>query len=45
MTDPALVDAWDALHAATPKGWQVGRPYNHDERNVWEQNAFQPSRR
>jgi len=28
--NPDLKAAWDALHAGTPKGWQVGRPYLHD---------------
>lgn len=45
MTDPALVAAWEALHAATPKGWRVGRPYRHDERRTWEQYAFLPTLR
>ena len=40
MTDDDLAVAWDDLHAATPPGWQVGRPYFHDERGVWEQYAF-----
>ena len=26
-------------------GWQVGRPYRHDERGYWEQYAFDPSER
>lgn len=41
----ALAAAWDALHAATPPGWQVGRPYHHDERGCWEQYAWLPTLR
>lgn len=44
-TDPALAAAWDELHAATPPGWQVGRPYFHDEGDHWEQYAWLPSGR
>ena len=40
-----LEAAWDEVHAATPPGWQVGRPYLHDERRCWEQYAFLPSGR
>ena len=32
--------AWEALRAAAPPGWYVGRPSFHDERSVWEQHAF-----
>jgi hypothetical protein len=42
-TDPALAAAWDELHAALPKGWQVGRPHLHDERRTWEQYAWLPT--
>lgn len=42
MTDPELAAAWDAVHAANTMGWQVGRPYLHDERGSWEQYAFDP---
>ncbi len=46
VTDPALAAAWDAVHAATPPGWQVGRPYRHEERGgAWEQYAWFPSGR
>ena len=41
MTD--LEAAWDALHAATPPGWVVGRPSFHVERNENHQHAFDPS--
>lgn len=41
MTD--LEDAWDALHAATPRGWYVGRPNYHDERGEWQMYAFDPA--
>jgi hypothetical protein len=34
--------AWDEVHAANTLGWQVGRPYLHDERDRWEQYAFDP---
>ncbi len=40
-----LEDAWSTLHDATPAGWQVGRPYYHDERRQWVQYAFDPSER
>jgi hypothetical protein len=40
-----LAAAWDAVHEATPPGWQVGRGYYHDERGVWEQCAWLPSGR
>ena len=36
--------AWNAVHDATPAGWHVGRPSNHDERQ-WHQFAFDPSER
>ena len=35
-----LEEAWDALHAATPLGWHVGRPHHTEERGVWEQYAY-----
>ncbi len=41
----SLLDAWDELHDATPVGWQVGRPYYHDERREWVMYAFDPSER
>ncbi len=40
-----LKAARDDLHDATPAGWQVGRPYYHDERRQWVQYAFDPSER
>jgi len=40
-----LQEAWDALHAATPAGWFVGRPSYHDERREWLQYAFDPDER
>jgi hypothetical protein len=43
MTD--LAGAWDALHAATPRGRYVGRPSFHHERNEWQQYAFDPTER
>lgn len=46
MTDPELVAAWDEVHAANEQlGWQVGRPYFHDERGTWEQYTFDPKER
>jgi len=38
-----LEAAWDEVHAALPKGWVVGRPSFHDERDSWEQYAYDPS--
>jgi len=35
VTDDTLEDAWADLHAATPRGWYVGRPSYHDERDEW----------
>jgi hypothetical protein len=40
-----LEAAWDALLAATPTGWYVGRPSYHDERDEWLLYAFDPSER
>lgn len=40
-----LEEAWAELHAATPPGWRVGRPYRHEERGAWEQYAWLPSSR
>lgn len=40
-----LEAAWDELRAANTMSWQVGQPYLHDERNHWEQYAFDPSER
>ncbi len=37
--------AWEAVHAALPVGWYVGRPSYHDERDEWLQYAFHPSER
>ena len=31
-----LESAWDEIHAANAMGWQVGRPYLHDERRFWD---------
>ena len=45
MTDPELAAAWDEVHAANTMGWQVGRPYFHDELDTWEQYAFDPKER
>jgi hypothetical protein len=42
-SDDDLEDAWDALHAATPQGWYVGRPSHHPERQEWIMFAFDPS--
>lgn len=42
VTYPDLATAWDELHTATPPGWQVGRPYFHDETDWWEQYAWLP---
>ncbi len=38
-----LETAWDEVHAANSMGWQVGRPYLHDERDCWELDALDPS--
>ncbi len=43
MTDSALEAAWNEIHAASPRGWHIGRPYWHDEVGCWEQYAFDPS--
>lgn len=40
-----LEEAWADLHAATPPGWQVGRPSEHPERVEWLMYAFDPSER
>ncbi len=40
-----LVEDWNAVHDATPAGWQVGRPYYHVERRQWVQYAFDPGER
>jgi hypothetical protein len=39
MTDE-LEDAWEAVHAATPDGWYVGRPSEQPERQQWAMFAF-----
>jgi hypothetical protein len=38
-----LYRAWDALQAAAPRGWYVGNPSFHPERNEWLLYAFDPS--
>ena len=43
MTD--LEDTRDAVHAATPAGWYVGRPTYHDDRREWLMYAYDPSER
>jgi len=45
MTDPVPAAAWDELHAATPRGWYVGRASEHPERGEWIQYAFDPKER
>ncbi len=40
-----LKAAWDAIHAAWPAGWYVGRPSYHAERRQCHQYAFDPSER
>lgn len=45
MTGPDLAAAWDALHAALPPGWQVGRPSLHHEDRCWHLYAWDPSER
>ncbi len=40
-----LESAWDDVHAANTMGWQVGRPYFHNERQCWEHYAFDPTER
>ena len=40
MTDEALAAAWDAVHANTPEGWQVGRPACVDRYREWRMYAF-----
>jgi hypothetical protein len=42
MTDPELAAAWDEVHTANTMGWRVGRAYFHDERDCWEQYAYDP---
>jgi len=39
MTDEPE-EAWDAVHAATPDGWYVGRPSEHPERREWIMFTF-----
>ncbi|HVM29561.1 MAG TPA: hypothetical protein VM305_02145 [Candidatus Limnocylindrales bacterium] len=43
MSDRHL--AWDELTAATPPGWQIGRPSYHHERDEWLLYAFDPAER
>jgi len=45
MTDEALAAAWDAVHANTPEGWQVGRPGYVDRYREWRMYAFDPGER
>ena len=40
-----LEAAWEAIHAATPPGWDVGRQSYHHERSQWIMYAFDPSER
>jgi hypothetical protein len=40
-----LEAAWDAIHAAKPAGWHVGRPVHDEHRRVWVQYAFDPRER
>ena len=37
--------AWDALHTATPAGWQVGRPVYNPGAHRWQLYAWMPSER
>ena len=45
MTDPALAAAWEAVHANTPAGWQVGPPGYVDRYRQWNMYAFDPTER
>jgi hypothetical protein len=40
-----LEEAWDALRAATPAGWFVGRPTLNDSSRDWTMYAFDPAER
>ena len=40
-----LAAAWEAVHANTPAGWQVGRPAYVDRYREWRMYAFDPSER
>jgi hypothetical protein len=40
MTVEELLDAWTALHDATPPGWVVGRPAYNERRDEWSLYAF-----
>jgi len=40
-----IADADAELLAATPTGWQVGRPSFHEERRVWVQYAWDTTER
>ncbi len=42
MTIDALPDAWDALHAALPPRWFVGRPSFDEYRGQWAIYAYDP---
>jgi hypothetical protein len=35
-----LEEAWSAVHAARPAGWEVGRPSEHPERREWALYAW-----
>jgi hypothetical protein len=36
------VAAWSELHAATPPGWQVGRPTYRVEQRQWALYTWRP---
>jgi hypothetical protein len=38
-----LEGPWDAIRAATPTEWFVGRPSYHAERGEWTMYVFDPS--
>ena len=40
-----LTAAWAEVHDATPAGWYVGQPSNHDAGHEWVQYAFDPRER
>jgi hypothetical protein len=40
VTSADLEQAWNAVHDASPLGWEVGRPAYLERRNEWQMHAF-----
>ena len=45
MADDELLDAWNELHEATPRGWIVCKPAYDERRDQWSLYAYDANER